>query len=210
MSDPATAAAKTWRTVLGRWAAELMLVFLGAYAAFWLSNYQGRQQERQRHHQILAALEHEVNDALQSARAERTRQAERVAEFRRALDAGEMPPLRTFTYSSDYSPTDIATVLESGGYQLLDVKTLFALRAVESTMRSGVSTLTHVQKLSDELVLPNLDQDSSFFYDPATKQLRKRFAHYVAQLDGFVRFFDDYIKVETELLQQIQSERQRR
>ena len=29
--------------------------------------------------------------------------------------------------------------------------------------------------------------------------MRKRFARYVDSLDGFVRFFDDYIKVETDL-----------
>ena len=34
------------------------------------------------------------------------------------------------------------------------------------------------QKLSDELIVPNLDQDISFFYDPATKKLRKRFEIY--------------------------------
>ena len=207
---PNSARARRRIPLVGRWLAELALVFLGAYAAFWLSNYQERQQEKHRHQQILAALEHEVTDALQSAKAERTRQAERTAEFRRALEAGEMPPLRTFTYASDYSPTDAATLLQSGGYQLLDVKTLLALRAVESTMRSAVNMMTHAEKLSDELILPNLDQDISFFYDPATKQLRKRFARYADALDGFVGFFDEYIQAETELLKQIQAERQRR
>ena len=38
--------------------------------------------------------------------------------------------------------------------------------------------MAHYEKLSDELIAPNLDQDISFFYDPATKKLRKRFEKY--------------------------------
>ena len=32
-----------------------------------------------------------------------------------------------------------------------------------------------LHKISDELIVPNLDQDISFFYDPTTTKLRKRF-----------------------------------
>ena len=38
--------------------AELLLVFIGGYAAFALNNFQQRQQEARRRDQILAALEH--------------------------------------------------------------------------------------------------------------------------------------------------------
>jgi len=33
---------------LGRWAAELLLVFVGVYAAFWLNNYQQHEQDAER------------------------------------------------------------------------------------------------------------------------------------------------------------------
>lgn len=197
------------RKRVGRWLAELLLVFLGAYAAFWLTNYQEHRNEMHRHDQILAALEHEVSDALDSAKTEGDREAKVVTDFHRALDAGEMPPLRPFAFTSDYSATDIAALLQSGGYQLLDVKTLVALRQVESTLRGGLAAISHYQKLSDELIAPNLDQDISFFYDPATKKLRKRFADYPRALDNVLQFFNDYINSETDLLKQIQIERQR-
>jgi hypothetical protein len=163
-----------------------------------------------RHNQLLAALEDEVTQAIASAKTEGAREAKTVAEFRHALDAGEMPPLRPFSFTSDYSATDVATLLQSGGYQLLDVKTLIALRNVESALRGGLTAIQHYQKLSDDLIVPNLDQDTSFFYDPATKKLRKRFAGYADALERVVRFFDDYAKAETALLSQIHAERQRR
>jgi hypothetical protein len=71
--------------------------------------------------------------------------------------------------TTDYNPGDVATLLQSGGIELLDVKTLTVLRQLESTIRGDLSRLTHFEKLSDELIAPNLDQDISFFYDPTTK-----------------------------------------
>lgn len=168
MSDASSHGRKSLLPRLGHWAAQVLLVFVGAYAAFWLNNYQEHQQEAGRRDQILAALEHEVTEGLESARTEGARERQTVADFRRALDAGEMPPTRPFSFTTDYSATDAATLLQSGGYQLLDAKTLIALRKTESTLRGGLSRIMHYEKLSDELIVPNLDQDISFFYDPST------------------------------------------
>ena len=52
---------------LGRWAAELLLVFVGVYAAFWLNNYQQRRQEAQRRDQILASLEQQLREGIERA-----------------------------------------------------------------------------------------------------------------------------------------------
>jgi len=194
---------------LGHWAAELLLVFLGAYAAFWLTNHQEHLQEAKRRDQILAALENEIVGSLESAKTEGLKERTKVAEFRRALDAGEMPPIRPFAFTTDYSATDAATLLQSGGYQLLDVKTLIALRHVESTLRGGLSRIMHYEKLSDELIVPNLDQDISFFYDPATNKLRKRFEMYPEALQATVKFAQDLERTHTELLKRIQGERRR-
>ena len=65
------------------------------------------------------------------------------------------------------------------------------------------------QKLSDELIVPNLDQDISFFYDPATKKLRKRFEIYPQALEANVKFANELERTHTELLKRIQAERQR-
>jgi len=194
---------------LGRWIAELVLVFLGAYAAFWLTNHQEHRKEAHRRDQILTALEQQITVDVESAKTLRENHAKGLAAFHRAHDAGEMPHLNSFSFSSDYSPTDVATLLQSGGDQLLDVKTLIAIRHYESVLRSGINTMQNAQKLSDELIVPNLDQDITFFYDPTTKQLRKRFTRYISALEAFLPFYDEYIKAQQELLTQIKAERQR-
>jgi hypothetical protein len=202
---------KRWRfSHFGGWIAELLLVFIGVYAAFWLNNYQQHRQDAERRDQILASLEQLLREGIESNKTAGAKEERQATDFRRALDAGEMPPLHPFVFITDYSPGDIAALLQSGGVQLLDVKTLMAVRGLESVIRWGLSALARYQKLSDELIAPNLDQDISFFYDPATKKLRKRFEIYPQALEATVKFSHDLERTETELLKQIQAERQRR
>jgi hypothetical protein len=193
----------------GRWVAELVLVFIGVYAAFWLNNYQQHRQDVARRDRILATLEQTLREGIESGKINGAKQEQDAAEFHHALEAGEMPPLRPFVFTTDYTPGDIATLLQSGGVELLEVKTLVALRELESVIRWGLSDMTRYQKLSDELIVPNLDQDISFFYDPATKKLRKQFEIYPQALDSRVKFAHNVDWAKTELLKQIQIERKR-
>jgi hypothetical protein len=193
----------------GRWVAELVLVFVGVYAAFWLSNYQQHRQDAERRDRILASIEETLRQGVESGKSATARQERQAAEFQRAREAGEMPPLQPFVFTTDYSPGDIAALLQSGGVQLLDVKTLTALRELESVIRWGVSDMTRYQKLSDELIVPNLDQEISFFYDPASKKLRRRFEIYPQALEALVKFAHDLDRTKIALLDQIRAERQR-
>jgi hypothetical protein len=196
---------------LGGWVAELVLVFVGVSAAFWLSNYQQHRQDAERRDQILAFIEQTLSEGIESSKINRAKEQEpEAAEFRRALDVGEMPPLRPFVFITDYSPSDLATMLQSGGVQLLDVQTLRALRSDESVIRWGLARMGRYQKLSDELIVPNLDQDIAFFYDSATKKLRKQFEIYPKALEERVNFAHELERTHTELLKQIQAERQRK
>ena len=192
----------------GRWVAELVLVFVGVYAAFWLNNYQQYRQDAERRDRILASIEQTLREGIESGKINRAKEERTAAEFQRALDTGEMPPLHPFVFTTDYSPGDFATLLQSGGIQLLDLRTLTALRNDESVIRWGLSRMARYQKLSDEVIVPNLDQDISFFYDPATKKLRKRFEMYPEALQATVKFANDLEHTHTELLKRIQAERQ--
>jgi hypothetical protein len=196
---------------VGRWATELVLVFVGVYAAFWLNNYQQHQQDAERRDLILAYIEQTLNEGIESSKFNRAKEQEpEAAEFQRALEAGEMPPVRPFVFITDYSPSDLATMLQSGGVQLFDVQTLKALRSDESVIRWGLARMGRYQKLSDELIVPNLGQDISFFYDPATKKLRRQFEIYPKALEARVDFAHELERTHSELLKQIQAERKRK
>ena len=182
---------RSWRQQLGRWLAELLLVFLGAYAAFWLTGYQQHQQDAKRRDQILASLEQQARENIQDAQSGSARHPKRIADFERALAAGEMPALQPVSYSSDYNAGDVSAFLQAGGLDVLDVKTIVALRKADSTIRAGLSRMAHDERLSDQFIVPNLDEDVSFFYDPATRQLRKRFAFYLPVLQAIADLFQD-------------------
>ena len=95
---------KTLSARFARWTAELVLVFIGVYAAFWLNSYQQRQQDAERRDRILASIEQTLREGIESSKINRAEQQEpAAAEFRRALDAGEMPPLHPFVFITDYS-----------------------------------------------------------------------------------------------------------
>jgi hypothetical protein len=195
---------------IGRWMAELILVFVGVYAAFWLNNYQQHRQDAERRDRILGYIEQTLSEGIESSKTNRAKEQEPEAtEFHRALDAGEMPQIRPFVFITDYSPSDLATVLQAGGVQLFDVQTLRTLRKDESVIRWGLQRMARYQKLSDELIVPNLDQEISFFYDTATKKLRKQFEIYPKALDERVSFAHELERTHTDLLKQIQAERQR-
>src|SRR5437588_11565922 len=101
----------------GGWVAELILVFVGVYAAFWLSNYQQHGQDAERRDQILASLEQALREGIESNKTATAREERDAAEFRRALHAGEMPPLQPFVFTHVYNPHDIAKLLHSGRVQ---------------------------------------------------------------------------------------------
>lgn len=198
------------RRRLGHWLAELVLVFIGVSAAFWTNNFQQHEQESKRRDQILASLERTLREGIESGKINAAKEEQQAGEFQRALEAGEMPPLRPYVFTTDYSPGDFATLLQAGGIELLDVDTLDVLRNDESVIRWGLSQLERYQKLSDELIVPNLDQDISFFYDPATKKLRKRFELYPDALHATVKFAHDLDRMHTELLRRIETKREKR
>ncbi len=198
---------RLWRP--GRWAGELLLVFVGVYAAFWLNNYQEHRQEAQHRDRILAMLQDQLLKGIESGRINGAKQEREEADFSRALKAEEMPRLRPFVFTTDYNPGDISALLQSGGVELLDVKTLLALREFESVVRWGLSRLDRYQKLSDALIVPNLGQDISFFYDPATKQLREPYEIYPQALAAQVKFAHDVEQAKIKLVKQIRLERKR-
>jgi hypothetical protein len=205
-----TIAGKPFLLRVGRWTAELILVFVGVYAAFWLSSYQQHQQDLRRRDQILASLQEDVQRKVSELKNEAVGQDREAAAFAGRLKAGEMPALEPLDWATGYNPSDIAAFLQAGALDLLDVKTIAAMRRADRETRRVLSRMLHYQQLTDQLIAPNLDQDISFFYDPATKQLRKRFANYPEVLAAGAAAMHQLAAAYEDLLTQLRAERQKR
>ena len=157
---------------------ELVIVFVGVYAAFMLSAHQGHEREQQRRGQILAYLEKGAAASAKNLKQVTASYDRRMNEFLTQLAKGEMPEITPISWASDYGANDSTWLLEAGGLELLDIDTIARMKEVDSAARTGLSTMAHYQQLSDQLVVPHLGEGRNFFYDPATKQLRKEYAQY--------------------------------
>ena len=94
---------------VGRWTAELLLVFVGVYAAFWLNNYQQHRQDAERRDRILASLEEELRRGIDSGKLETAKEERKATEFRRGSMRVRCRRCSPFVFTTDYSPGDFAT-----------------------------------------------------------------------------------------------------
>lgn len=206
--NPPAAARRRW-VPAARWAGELVTVFVGVYAAFVLNNHQGHRHERQRREQILDWAEKAYSDLLIQMNAEAEETRRQGADFNRRISAGETPALYAFDFRSDYSPGDFTSLLQSGGFDLLEVETVRALRDVEGTLRQMVEVLRHDQQLCDALIRPNLDKDPSFFYDVPARRLRPPYAWYGKYFTSEAQFHAEMRAGLEKALAQLRAERAR-
>ena len=189
------------------WLGEIVIVFVGVYAAFLLNAWQAQRLDRSHHLQILQSLDEELSDSVQQAREVVTRNQKTFDEFQRALAAGEMPGLHIIAFASDYDPADDVALSQAGADHLLNFKTVEALKRVSSIERQGLMMLRNRQQLSYELVAPRLDDPKETFYDPQTRQLKPMFAWYATAQQEASQFARDYLTAAEELLAQVQAER---
>src|SRR5213593_1024359 len=80
---------KTFSARLARWTAELVLVFIGVSAAFWLNHYQQHQPEAQRRDKTLASIARPLRQGTESGKINAAKEEQQAAAFQHALEAGE-------------------------------------------------------------------------------------------------------------------------
>ncbi len=169
---------RRWTTILLDRLTELVIVFIGVYAAFILSAHQSHQQERQRRGQILALLEKGAAVSAASLKQSTVDYDRRMNEFLTQLAKGEMPEITAISWATAYNPDERNWLLQAGGLELLEIETIVRLKELDSVARTGLGIMAHYQQISDQLIVPHLGEGRAFFYDPATKQLRNEYAQY--------------------------------
>jgi hypothetical protein len=185
---------------------ELVIVFVGVYAAFMLNAHQGHEQQRQRRDQILSYLEKEVTASAANLKQVTANYDRRMNEFTSQLAKGEMPDITPISWASSYNANDTTWLLQAGGLELLEIETVARMKEVDSAARTGLSTMAHYQQLSDQLIVPHLAEGRNFFYDPATKQLRKEYAQYPEILKEGSRILHELSEKTDALLAQLRLE----
>lgn len=188
---------------------EVIIVFIGVYAAFVLNARQIHKQDQQRRHQILIYLEKQATTSAEKLRQVTLRYDERMNAFLTQLAKGEMPEISPIAWATNYNANETNWILNGGGLELLDIATIAQLKEVDSAASTGLSTMAHYQQLSDQLIVPHLGEGQRFFYGPGTKQLRQEYALYPDILKEGSRVLHDLLEKTDQLVVQLRTEQAR-
>jgi hypothetical protein len=159
------------RRMLLRIAVEILVGFVGVYAAFALTAYHERQAAVERRHQLKRALIVEVAFLDDIMHRNLTYDSILVA-FDSAMKAGKRPIPRSFAQPTAVR-TDIWDAIKlSGGLSLLDVPTFSLAANFYSSVGGLLETYAQLRDVSTRIILPNRDRGPDAFYDAKTGRLR--------------------------------------
>ena len=180
------ARSKPWLKRIAEWMVDLVIVFVGVYAAFVLNAYESRREQ-----------------------SEQTLIEEALTDFNRRLNNGEMPELVYININSSYDSTFSLSFFQAGAGELLEVATLRQVRAVDKDSKLAAEDIKHFQELSASVLVPQLNHDRTFFYDPSSRTLLPQYAWYPTAFQAMVDYCNKIRPEIDELRKQIDRERKR-
>jgi len=153
---------------------EIVVGFVGVYAAFALSAYKERVDAIDKRHQIKRALIREIIPLVDVSR----RNAGSYREFRLRLDsaiaAGGKPTPRPFVEPLAMNMDVWEGTKQAGGLNLIDVPTFVRLSEFYNSWSRMSAYYSQLRDLSVNVILPNAG-NADAFYDPKTGRLRSAF-----------------------------------
>lgn len=180
-----TRSAKTLFTRFGWLIAELVFVFLGLYGAFLLERMHDEKMDLLRKRQILEALVQEFTDYSNELSAASTSLDEGYGvPFFSKYAGGERPfPTQIPLVGMGNVNTGIwEAMLGSGGMEILEVKKIQDVQAFFKDYQDFLQLLQSFKELYNSFILPEYDQNASFFYQAESTELRDKYKWYVNQL----------------------------
>ena len=186
--------------------AELLLVFLGMYGAFLLERKQDEEEDLLRKRQILQALV----DEFENYESELSDASHRLDEgygipFFKAHSSGEKPFPAPIPFGGMGSVnTGIwQAMLQSGGIEVLEVEVIQSVQGFFKKLQDLLDLYSRFERLSESMILPEMDQSVDFFYEAAGSELRDKYKWYVNSLFTVgmsLRELSDQAKTTKELM----------
>lgn len=178
------------RTLL-RLLLELVVVFVGVYAAFALAEHQARRDAADRRDQLQLALVREIGDITVNTRRVAQQVPLLLAAYDSLIAARARPPLEPMMEPVRVQTHMWEATLQSGGLDLFDVPTIYRISGFYNTLNAGFAQLEQLRELSQSLLIPNLGAGADAFYDPVTARLRPEYEWYPAALQRLAQLASD-------------------
>jgi hypothetical protein len=183
-----TRSAKTFFTRFGWLFAELIFVFLGLYGAFLLERANDDKMDLMRKKQILEALV----DEFVEYENDLTTASEKLDEgygvpFFSAYSGGEKPFPQPLPFGHGGGLGALNTgiweaMLQSGGIDVLEVELIQEVQQFFKKFQDMYSVYERFERMVELMIMPELDQDNTFFYQSEGPELRDKYKWYVHQL----------------------------
>jgi hypothetical protein len=198
-----------WKIVIADHLLGLVMVFIGVYAAFYLNGFQLRQDQNQRRRQLIIYLQKEAASRAKSDHDTARLLEQKRAEFAARLEEGAMPELEPVNWTRLFDVADLNSLLQAGGLDVLELPTMARMREVDAISRRGYAMMANYQGLTNQLIVLHAGENRDYFYDPATKQLRRQFAVYPESLQAGAQFLKELGAADDRLLAALTNERER-
>lgn len=164
----------------GRLLLELLVVFVGVYAAAMLAQRHERLAEAERRDALRRALAEELGE-IAGVGERMGGELDGLDAYAAAIESGARPPLEPTQSYLPFSPSVWEAALASGGVALLDPALVTRLSGFYSRMDALVRLGDQRGEYVRTVLLPNLDAPPSEFYD-ADGQLRPKYGWYLFHL----------------------------
>jgi len=181
----AAKAAKGFFKKSGWMVAEVIFIFLGMYGAFLLERAHDDDMDLLRKRQILSALVQEFTDYCDELSSASSSLDEGYGvPFFSAYPVGEKPyPRQVPLVGMGSVNTGMwEAMLQSGGMENLEVRQIQKVQSFFKNYQDFLQLLTGFNGLYNSMILPNRDQNASYFYQDEGIELKDKYKWYVNQL----------------------------
>ena len=187
--------------------AELIVVFLGVYGAFWVENYREQQDRAERTDQVILALRQDLNDYIETSGSFNERMENGLTEWSDARDRGEMPSPYVFRiYGAEKPPLSTWEVVsQSQLTDLLQANLLFELGFFYNELSGIGDRYVRYAVFTESEVLPLLKIGNASFYAEDGSKLLPRFAAHMDRLREYKNLSDDTVEWARCLLGRLES-----
>ncbi|HEY4131441.1 MAG TPA: hypothetical protein VGM50_12535 [Gemmatimonadaceae bacterium] len=161
-------AVRTLRRSISRVAVEILVGFVGVYAAFALTAYKEHRDQIDRRHQIKRALIAEIRDIADQERKNAPGYQHALDVFDSSVKAGA-PQLLAFTEADDTRGHVWEATKSAGALSIIDVPTFIALSHFYNDNSNMYAQYAQLRDITTREILPRRNQPASSFLDPRTK-----------------------------------------
>ncbi|MDA0992854.1 MAG: hypothetical protein O3A13_04405 [Proteobacteria bacterium] len=164
---------RTWKILL----AELVVVFVGVYGAFWVDNYRDELDRKDRTAEVVAVLVQDLTDLIDVSGSFNEYMQDGLQKWDEARQHGEKEPPYVFRIFGAEKPplTTWQVVSQAQLAELLEPNLLYELGFYYNELSGLGDRYVRYAEFTESDVLPLMKTGSAGFYDEDGKELLPRF-----------------------------------